>query len=125
MQKKMIAAIGSAVMLAVGWGACSAAAAEPVGSVSAIGAVREGGASADEGNATRNGWAVVGGGTWSYGVWDGEVHSVYANDRSTHRASVKARGTLVRTAWVPPRTIAHAHARKGTSGNQAFWATRG
>jgi hypothetical protein len=124
-QKKMIAAIGSAVMLAVGWGACSAAAAEPVGSVSAVGAVREGGASADEANVTRNGWAVVGGGTWSYGVWSGEVHSVYVHDRSTHRASVKSSGVTTRCDWMPPTRIAYAHRKKAVSGNQAFWATRG
>ncbi|PZE61238.1 hypothetical protein DEJ24_06045 [Curtobacterium sp. MCPF17_001] len=130
-RKNMIASIAAAALLTVGWGVCSAAAAETVGSVSAVGGVREGGASADEGDGapgapgTRNGTAYVGGGTWSYGVWSGEVHSVYVHDRSTHRASVKSSGVTTRSDWMPPTRVAYAHRKKALSGNQAFWATRG
>jgi lactococcin 972 family bacteriocin len=122
MQRNVIATIAAAVLLTVGWSASSAAASEPS---DAVGVVREGGASADRSPATRNGSAVVGGGSWSYGVWSGEVHSVYVHDRSTHRASVRSSGITTRSDWVPPTKVAYAHRKKAVSGNQSFWATRG
>jgi len=122
MRKNVIATIAGAVLLTVGWTASSAAASEPG---DAVGVVREGGASADQGPVGRNASVVVGGGTWSYGVWSGQVHSVYVHDRSTHRASVRSSGVTTRSDWVPPTRIASAHRKKAVSGNQAFWATRG
>jgi lactococcin 972 family bacteriocin len=121
MKKRIALSVATAAVLAtVGIGATAAAAAEPV---VASGHIQEGSASADR--QARNGTEYVGGGTWSYGVWDGQVHSVYANDRSTHRASVKSSGTVTRSAWMPPTKVAYAHRAKALSGNQAFWATRG
>ncbi len=84
-----------------------------------------GSASADRAQQARNGTEFVGGGTWTYGVWDGQVHSVFNTARSTHRASVRSSNVLVRSAWMPPTKVAYAHRPKAISGNQAFWDTRG
>ena len=120
--KKIISlgAFSAAMFMAVGFGVTTASAA-PADAVTVV----EGSASADSPGQTRNGTAFVGGGTWSYGVWDKKVHSVYAHERSTHRASVKSSGTVTRSAWQPPKTVAYANRAKAISGNESYWATRG
>ncbi|RDH96853.1 lactococcin 972-like bacteriocin [Curtobacterium sp. AG1037] len=89
------------------------------------GSVVGGSASADQPSTARNGTAYVGGGTWTYGVWDGRVHSLFNTARSTHRASVKSNGVLVRSDWVALTRTAYAHRPAAIAGNQAFWDIRG
>lgn len=115
------AALASALMM-IGGGTTAAVAAETAPDSATV---REGSASADRSSQTRNGTEYVGGGTWTYGVWDKEVHSIFVTDRSTHRASVRSKGVLQRSAWMAPTKIANAHREKAASGNQSFWATRG
>ncbi|MBA8989907.1 hypothetical protein FHW23_001153 [Curtobacterium pusillum] len=117
----ILAAAAAAAALTAGIGVSAASAAE---AGDTAGAIREGSASAD-GMQTRNGTEYVGGGTWTYGVWDKRVHSLFLTDRSTHRASVKLSGVVTRSAWMPPTKLAYAHRAKSLSGNQAYWATRG
>lgn len=116
----LLGAFSAAMCMAAGFGVTTATAA-PAGAATVV----EGSASADSPEQTRNGTAFVGGGTWSYGVWDKKVHSIYAHERSTHRASVKSSGTVTRSAWEPPKTVAYAKRAKALSGNESYWATRG
>lgn len=119
----MVAATAAVITGIIGpLGATAAVAAEPSSSVERI---VEGGASADRAGESRNGTSYPGGGTWTYGVWSGEVHSIYQHNNSTHRASVKSHGVVTRSAWQPPTKVAYAHRQKAVSGNQAFWARRG
>ncbi len=122
-KKSVIVAAAALVLGIVGpVGATAAVAAEAPSSAEHV---VEGGALADHVGGTRNGTAYPEGGTWSWGVWSGEVHSVYQHDNSTHRASVKSNGVVTRSAWQPPTKVAYAHRQKALSGNQAFWARRG
>ncbi|MCM3504874.1 MULTISPECIES: lactococcin 972 family bacteriocin [unclassified Curtobacterium] len=126
MGKKLISIAAAAVVVAaIGPVGATAAVAVASDSPASSGRVVEGGASADRVGETRNGTAYPEGGTWTYGVWSGEVHSVYQHNGSTHRASVKSHGVVTRSAWQPPTKVAYAHRPKAVSGNQAFWARRG
>lgn len=121
--KKIIqlGAFCAAMFAAAGLGVSPASAAPSEAAI-----VVEGSASADATQQTRAGNMVpVGGGMWTYGIWDKKVHSLYAHERSTHRASVKSSGKVTRSAWQPPKTLAYATRGKAFSGNQSYWATRG
>lgn len=123
--KKSVVLAGTVAVIAGIIGPVSATAAVAAEPSSPAERVIEGAASADRVGESRNGTSYPEGGTWIYGVWSGEVHSVYHHNGSTHRASVKSHGVVTRSVWQPPTKIASAHRPKAVSGNQAFWARRG
>lgn len=118
---KALAASGSALRL-VGLAATPAlAAAQPAPATSASTGVTGGSAPADPGKATRSGSSQQMGGTWSWGVWDGENHSIYANERYDHTATVCGSNGQCTKRTAKKHGLANAHRHKTTWGNKAYW----
>lgn len=71
----------------------------------------------------------VGGGTWTYGVFEPAstafVFSEYKHASKHHRATACSRNNnCVQTDFLKPGTKARAEKVASMSGNTAFWATR-
>lgn len=70
----------------------------------------------------------VGGGTWTYGVYEPAstafVYSDYRHSSKTHKATACSRSACAATSWKAPRTIARAERVASMSGNTAFWDTK-
>jgi lactococcin 972 family bacteriocin len=71
----------------------------------------------------------VGGGTWTYGVFEPAstafVFSEYKHSSKEHRATACSRNdNCVKTPFKAPRKTARAEKVASMSGNTAFWATR-
>lgn len=71
----------------------------------------------------------VGGGTWTYGVYEPAstafVFSEYRHSSKYHRATACSKNnSCVRTDYLKPGKTARAEKVASMSGNEAFWATR-